>query len=344
MESGRVLQINSMMMDSITMDSRIPYGFDEHQNYNENKNDSRNRDFYCNLCPRNCGVNRTDHTGFCQMGSSVKIARAALHFMEEPCISGTKGSGTVFFTGCNLRCVYCQNYKLSHENFGMEITEQRLGEIFLELQEQGAHNINLVTGVMYVPGIIKALDLVRHKLMIPVVYNTSGYEKVETLRQLQDYVDIYLADIKYYSSQLSQNYSLAPDYFPAAMKAVEEMICQKGTPVFFDGKNFDTPDAVLKSGVIIRHMVLPGGREDSVKILEQLAESFRKEDYILSLMSQFTPHFRCKEIKELNRRVTTFEYESVVKEALRLGLDQTYIQERSSAKEEYTPEFLLQGV
>lgn len=315
MESGRILQINSMMQM-----------------------------IRCNLCPRACNVERTIHKGFCQMGSSVKVARAALHFMEEPCISGTNGSGTIFFTGCNLRCVYCQNYKLSHQNYGAEISVERLSEIMLELQEQGAHNINLVTATMYVPAIISALDKVRHRLNIPIVYNTSGYEKVQTIQSLNGYIDIYLTDIKYYSNELANQYSKAPDYFNVAIAAVREMIFQTGSPRFYDEKNFDIPDAMLKSGVIIRHMTLPGARTDSIQLLRYLAAHFPKEDYILSLMSQFTPHYRCKEFKQLNRRITTFEYDSVVKEALELGLDQTYIQERSSAKEEYTPDFSLQGV
>lgn len=315
MESGRILQINGMM------------------------NDNR-----CNLCPRGCNVDRIKHKGFCQMGSSVTVARSALHFMEEPCISGTNGSGTIFFTGCNLRCLYCQNYKLSHQNFGVEITEKRLGEIMLELQEAGAHNINLVTAVPYVPEIIKALDDVRHRLTIPVVYNTSGYETVETIQRLKGYVDIYLTDMKYYSDELAEQYSKAPDYFAVTTKAVQEMIKQTGAPVFYDERNFDDAQAILKSGVIIRHMVLPGARQDSMQILRYLAGHYKKEEYILSLLSQYTPHYRCDEVKQLNRRITTFEYDSVVKEALRLGLDQSYMQERSSAKEEYTPDFSLQGV
>lgn len=323
----------------------------------------------CNLCPRKCGVNRYKTTGFCGAGVKVKVARAALHYMEEPCISGVKhgnlkteyeiisqneklldnqkiryGSGTIFFTGCNLKCCYCQNYKLSHENFGKEISIARLSEIFLELQQRGANNINLVTAVMYVPQIIKALDMVKDRLKIPVVYNCGGYENVNTIRLLQGYVDIYLADIKYYHDEKAVRYSKATNYFGYAMDAVEEMIHQTGNPVFYHGKSFDDNDSILKSGVIIRHLVIPGMRKDSIEILRRISKRFDRESYILSLMSQFTPHYKCGEYREINRRVTSFEYDSVVDEALRLGLDNTYIQDRNSSGKEYTPEFDLEGI
>lgn len=270
----------------------------------------------CRLCPRKCGVNRYRETGFCGVGTELKIARAALHYMEEPCISGKTGSGTVFFSGCNLKCCYCQNYTISYENFGKTVSVERLAEIFLELQEKGANNINLVTAVMYVPQILKSLDR---------------------------YVDIYLADIKYFSDEPALKYSAAPSYFYYAFTAVNEMIRQRGKPEFYEEKVFDDSEAILKSGVIIRHLVIPGARQDSIKILNELAKRFEKEEYILSLMSQFTPHFKCREYKEINRTITSFEYDSVVKEALRLGLDNTYIQNRTSAKEEYTPLFNLEG-
>lgn len=298
----------------------------------------------CTLCPRNCQVNRERTVGFCNCDSKVRVARAALHFMEEPCISGDAGSGTVFFSGCNLRCVYCQNYKVSHHNFGKDISVKRLGEIFLELQEQGANNINLVTGVMYVPQICQALREVRSKLQIPVVYNCGGYESVETLKLLENYVDIYLTDVKYFDNQLAMKYSGAKDYFEVSMKALKEMIRQKGNPEFFGGSNVDTQGAILKKGVIVRHLVLPGHREDSIRILQYLAKYFDKESYILTLMSQFTPFYKCSEYKEINRRVMTFEYNRVVEQAMMLGLDCGYIQDRSSAKEQYTPDFNLEGV
>ncbi|MBQ3666174.1 MAG: radical SAM protein [Lachnospiraceae bacterium] len=317
----------------------------------------------CILCPRKCGVNRYKKTGFCGVGVNVKVARAALHYMEEPCISGTKrrnlptneknrlqhddfryGSGTVFFSGCNLKCCYCQNFQLSHENFGKEITTLRLSEIFLELQEKGACNINLVTAVMYIPQIIEALKLVKSRLKIPVVYNSGGYERKDIIRMLKDYVDIYLVDLKYYQNEKAMKYSKAPDYFRYAMDAIEEMIYQTGKPVFAQGKTMDDEDAVMQSGVIIRHLVIPGMRKDSIEILKRISERFDKEYYILSLMSQFTPYYHCSEFKEINRKVTGFEYDSVVDEALRLGLDNTYIQGRNSAGKEYTPEFNLEGI
>lgn len=317
----------------------------------------------CELCPRKCGINRYETTGFCGIGAEIRIARAALHYMEEPCISGNVsvkelnlpaadgiktdnkrlGSGTIFFSGCNLKCCYCQNHKLSHDNFGKSISAERLAEIFLELQEKGANNINLVTAVMYVPQIIKSLNMVKDKLKIPVVYNSGGYESIETIRMLKDYVDIYLVDIKYYSRELGVRYSAVNDYFDYAVRAVEEMMKQKGKPEFYDEKVMEDAEAVLKSGVIIRHLVLPGARHDSIRILNELAKRFDKNDYILSLMSQFTPHFKCGEFREINRRVTSFEYDSVVKEAVRLGFDNTYIQDRTSVGWEYTPPFNLEG-
>lgn len=297
----------------------------------------------CHLCPRNCNVDRTNTIGYCGAGTDIRVARAALHFMEEPCISGTTGSGTVFFSGCNLRCVYCQNYTISHENYGKNISVERLADIFLELQEQGAVNINLVTAVMFVPQILQALNMVKGKLRIPVVYNSGGYESEETLRMLEGYVDIYLTDIKYYQAHPAVRYSAAPSYFSYAFAAAKEMIRQRGKPEFYGNASFDDETAVLKSGVIIRHLVLPGMRRDSIALLEYLSGHFNREDYILSLMSQFTPHYKCGEYKEINRRITSYEYDSVINRALELGLDQTYIQDKSSAKEEYTPSFRLEG-
>lgn len=298
----------------------------------------------CTLCPRNCGINRHINKGFCGATADIKVARAALHFMEEPCISGKTGSGTIFFSGCNMKCCYCQNYEISHNNFGKVITEENLANIMLNLEEQGANNINLVTGVMFVPHIIKAIDKIKHKLHIPVVYNTSGYENVSTIKMLNGYVDIYLTDIKYFDDEIAIKYSKADKYFENCILAVEEMIKQVGSLLFYDGKCFDDEDALLKSGTIIRHLTIPGARKDSIKILNYLKENFDKNDYILSIMSQFTPHYKCNEYKEINRKITSFEYNSVVDEAIRLGLDNTYIQDISSAKEEYTPPFDLEGV
>lgn len=290
----------------------------------------------CNLCPRECNVNRDFEYGFCQCGSSIKIARAALHAWEEPCISGTRGSGTVFFSGCTLLCCFCQNHKISREGYGQEISSERLADIFLELQEKGAHNINLVTATQYLIPILKALDLAKQKLKIPVVYNSSGYERPETIRMLKGYVDIFLPDFKYFSNELSMRYSQASNYLSVAQAAVQEMIHQTGAPVF-------DPDGIMQKGVIIRHLVMPGNRKDSFLILRWLNENLAKGSFMLSLMSQYTPYVQNPHFKELNRRITTFEYQSVVDEAIRLGLTNGFMQERSSALEEYTPPFDLEG-
>ena len=291
----------------------------------------------CNLCPRECGADRKTSSGFCRCGENIKVARAAPHFWEEPCISGTRGSGTVFFSGCSLKCCYCQNYNISSEGFGREITSERLAEIFLELQDKGVHNINLVTASQYLTGVMQALNIAKSRLHIPVVYNSSGYEKTEAVRALKGYVDIFLPDIKYFSPELSQKYSKASDYFNVATAAVKEMIEQTGN-IELDAQGG------MRKGVVIRHMVLPGAREDSINILRWMSENLPGDKYMLSLMSQYTPVYKAAEHSGINRRLTTFEYESVVKEALRLGLDNGFIQQRSSAKTEYTPPFDLEGV
>ena len=291
----------------------------------------------CRLCPRQCGVDRSRGTGYCGCNDQVKIARAALHHWEEPCISGSRGSGAVFFSGCTLRCCFCQNYSISSEGFGKEISVERLSDIFLELQEQGAHNINLVTATMYVPSIIRAIDRVKHKMEIPFLFNCGGYERVETIKMLADYIDIFLPDIKYYDRALSKEYSMAEDYFEQASKAVEQMIRQTGKLKFDE-------NGLLKKGVILRHMVLPGCYKDSIKLLEWMNDSLDRESFLVSLMSQYTPSYKSREHKKINRRLTTFEYEKVLDKAIELGLTDGYMQEKSSAKEEYTPPFNLEGV
>lgn len=291
----------------------------------------------CNLCPRMCGVDRTVQSGFCQSSSRMKVARAALHFWEEPCISGTRGSGTIFFSGCVLRCCYCQNYHISSEGFGQEISIPRLAEICLELQNKGAHNINLVTASQYLDQVLPALDLIRGELHIPVLYNNSGYERIEVIRALKGYVDIFLPDFKYANNDLARKYSHAKDYFEVAAAAIKEMTDQTGKPVF------DEKGIMLK-GVIIRHLVLPGARKDSFAVLKWISDNLPREKFMLSLMSQYTPAFKSQEHKEINRRITTYEYESVVEEAVRLGLDNGFMQELSSAREDYTPPFDLEGI
>lgn len=287
----------------------------------------------CNLCPRMCGADRESSFGFCGMGKNIRAARASLHHWEEPCISGTNGSGAVFFSGCVMRCVYCQNYQISAEGAGKEISVQRLAEIFLELKEQGAHNINLVNPTHFVPQIIEALDIARDKLDIPVVYNTGGYERVETLRMLSGYVDIYLPDVKYFSEEAAR-LSQAPHYFETAMAAVEEMLRQTGRPVF-EGE-------LLKKGTVVRHMVIPNLYKDSVEVIKRIGERFGK-DILFSLMSQYTPFHKAKDDPHLDRRITTFEYRKALDAVLEAGLE-GFMQERSSAKEEYTPDFDMSGI
>ena len=291
----------------------------------------------CSLCPRSCKTDRRIKIGYCGCSDQVKLARAALHLWEEPCISGKKGSGAVFFSGCTIRCCFCQNYKISSEGFGKEITIRRLADIFMELQQQGAHNINLVTATQYLPSVKKALDLVKDSLNIPVVFNCGGYEKVETIKQLKNYVDIYLPDLKYYDPKLSAKYLKAPDYFDQASKAVIEMTKQAG-------KIQMDEDGLMKKGVIIRHMVMPGTYRDSIQLLHWIKENLKEGTFLLSLLSQYTPYYKSCDYPEINRRITTYEYDKVLDEAISLGLTEGFMQEKSSAKEEYTPSFNLQGV
>lgn len=294
----------------------------------------------CALCPRRCGADRrAGQTGFCGAGDTVKVARAALHFWEEPCISGSKGSGTVFFSGCALKCCYCQNWPVSAEGRGKPVSVQRLAEIFLELQAQGAHNINLVTPGQWRPWITAALDIARAGgLRLPIVCNTGGYETTEGVAAWAGYVDIWLTDLKYRDSALSAALSAAPDYFAAARQAIEAMLLQAGPPVY-------DREGLLQRGVIIRHLALPGHLDDSFAVLEQLAEWQRKAPgcFIPSLMSQYTPFYRAAE-HGLDRRITRYEYRKLVDRAVDLGLTAGYMQQKSSAKEEYTPSFDLTGV
>lgn len=287
----------------------------------------------CRLCPRDCKVNRKqEKKGFCRAGYYPRVARAALHFWEEPCISGSRGSGTVFFSYCSLGCVFCQNYEISREHIGQDITIERLGRIFLELQQQGAHNINLVTPTHYVPQIIKALRSAKSNgLIIPVVYNSSGYETVETIRLLEKHIDIYIPDMKYFDEKYSQKYSHAPDYFKIAVKAVEEMVRQVGPPVF------DSNGLMLK-GVIVRHLMIPGLMFDSKKVIDYLYKTFGNHIY-LSIMNQYTPLKSVKEYPELNRTLNPGHYEALIEYAAGLGIENAYIQEGETAKESFIPPF-----
>ena len=286
---------------------------------------------HCTLCPRKCGIDRTKTIGFCGQSDIVKIARADLHMWEEPCLGGEKGSGTVFFSGCSLRCCFCQNYEISAQGKGFELTVKELAETFLRLQDMGAANIDLVSPTHFVPQICDALDLLGSDLKIPVVYNCGGYESTETLRMLGDRVKIFLPDLKYFDSELSMEYSAAPDYFPTAITAIREMVSIAGKPRF--DKN-----GMLISGVIVRHLVLPNHRHDSIKLMQKLGENFSTDELLVSIMSQFVPVYKAFEHKKLSRRTSTFEYKSVISEVEKLGFD-GYFQQRSSADTDFIPTF-----
>lgn len=292
----------------------------------------------CRICPRRCGAEREKGVrGICGMAADIIISRAALHMWEEPPVSGSRGSGTIFFSGCPLGCVFCQNKEISRGGVGRAVSSGRLADIMLELKEAGAHNINLVTPTHFAHMLVPVLKAVKPKLGIPIAYNCGGYELVSTLRALEGLIDIYLPDIKYYSSDISGKYSGAPDYFEFALPAIAEMYRQRGS-VRFDG------DGILQSGMIVRHLVLPGCRKDSAELLRRLAEVVPPQDILLSLMSQYTPSFAgdC-DIPALRRRVTSFEYDSVLDAAGALGFE-GYCQARSSAASAYTPDFNLTGV
>lgn len=288
----------------------------------------------CNVCPRRCGADRINKRGVCAMPDEPVLARCGLHFWEEPCISGEKGSGAVFFSGCSLKCVFCQNEKISRGNFGRQVTVDRLGEVFDELTAQGAQNINLVNPTHFVPAIVKALR--SHPVSVPVIYNTGGYERVETLRELEGLVDVYLPDLKYMDSSVSEKYAAAPDYFEFASEAVKEMSRQVGSPVFDE-------NGMIQKGLIVRHLILPSNTIQSVKILRWFSENLPRDTY-LSLMCQYTPCGDLSRFPELQRRITRREYEKVLGVIEELGLTNGYVQELSSAKTEYIPDFSLQGV
>ena len=291
----------------------------------------------CSICPRRCGALRTEHhgEGFCGMGTLPVAARIAPHFGEEPCISGTRGSGTVFFSGCTMRCVFCQNHAISLGGKGVTLTPRQLADGYKMLEESGVHNINLVTADHFVPAVVQSLEIYRPNL--PVVYNCSGYQSPQTLKMLDGLVDIYLPDIKYFSPELASRYSAAPDYFEHAAEAVREMIRQAGELRFND-------EGGLVRGTVIRHLVLPGCRHDSMRIMEWIAENTSPEQVLVSIMNQYTPFdFVPESFPELKRRVTKMEYNSVVRRASELGLE-GFTQEKSSADAGYVPDFDLSGL
>ena len=292
----------------------------------------------CSICPRNCRIDRTNgQIGYCQSGHEIKAALASVHMWEEPPISGSCGSGTIFFSGCNLRCVFCQNYTISSENSGKTISTERLSQIMLEQQARGVHNINLVTATHFIPSIVKAVQKAKNNgLKIPIVYNTGGYEKVESIKMLEGTVDIYLPDIKYFSSELSLKYSGASDYFSYASEAVLEMYRQTGNNIYDD-------NGIMKSGVIIRHMIMPSHKEDSYKVLDWIRDNIGTEACV-SLLSQYTPAYNAEKYKEINRKLMSLEYTRVIEHFFDIGLKNGFMQEKSSAESKYTPIFDLSGL
>lgn len=292
----------------------------------------------CNLCPRECNVNRTNgEKGICSVtGSGIVGARAALHMWEEPCISGENGSGTVFFSGCPLRCVYCQNYYIANGTTGSEISKERLAEIFLELQEKNAENINLVTPTHYTPEIIWAVKRAREQgLHLPIVYNCSGYEKVETLKLLEGIVDIYLTDFKYMDKEVAKRYSRAENYPEIAKAALTEMVRQCGEAEF-DNRG------MMKRGIIVRHLLLPGQMKNAKDVVQYVYETYGDQVF-LSLMNQYTPLPHVEKYPELNRRITEEEYDELVDYAIELGVENGFIQEGETAEESFIPEFNEEG-
>lgn len=289
---------------------------------------------HCTLCPRRCGVDRTrGQLGFCKMAGQVHAARAGVHYWEEPVISGSFGSGAVFFSGCTLKCAFCQNYDISQENFGKPLTSAELRAAFERLIDEGVQNINLVTPTHFLPDILPALE---PKLPVPVVYNCGGYESVETLRQLEGKIDVYLPDFKYRDNALAKRLSSAPDYFETASAAILEMYRQVGKPVIEDDE--------MKRGVLVRHLVLPGCVDNSLGVLDWVAEHFRSGEILFSLMSQYVPMGRAAEMPPFDRRITELEYDSVLSYMMLLGIEDGYTQDFSSAERGYTPSFDLTGL
>ncbi len=293
---------------------------------------------YCNICPRNCNANRNSpNLGVCKSSLTLKIAKAYPHMWEEPCVSGEKGSGTVFFSNCNLSCVFCQNHEISHEAMGKEITTQRLSEIFLELEESGCHNINLVNPSHYALQIIEGINLSRKfGLKIPIVYNSNGYEKVKTIKALEGYIQIYIPDLKYFNDKYAIKYSKAPNYFNIASKAIEEMVTQIGEPQFNE-------NGIMEKGVIVRHLMLPGLLFDSKKVVDYVYKTFGDSVY-LSLMNQYTPMYGAKDFPEIDKTLNPKHYDSLIDYCLELGYKNAFIQESGTSSEVYVPDFNLSGV
>ena len=292
----------------------------------------------CEICPRMCKVNRLEgKTGFCKCDEKIKIALVSSHYFEEPCISGKEGSGTIFFSNCNLSCIYCQNHEISQEGKGKEVSIERLSEIMLEQQARGVNNINLVTGTMYIYQIIEAIKIAKAKgLTIPIVYNTSGYENVETIKDLEGIIDIYLPDLKYYNNELATKYSNCPNYFEIATKAIKEMSRQ------VPENQFDER-GIMTKGLIIRHLILPNHVQNSKNILKWIKENLPPKT-IVSIMAQYFPTYKAKANKDLNRKISKKEYEQIENCLFTLGLEEGYMQDLGEHEEEYVPDFNLNNV
>ncbi len=292
----------------------------------------------CTLCPRSCKADRLHgETGFCRAGQTIKAARAALHFWEEPCLSGARGSGTIFFSHCTLQCVFCQNREISARQTGAPVTISRFAQICLELQEQGAHNINLVTPTHFVPQITQGISLARKRgLVLPVVYNSGGYETPETVQELRGTVDVFLPDFKYWDNRLARKYSGAPDYREWAQKSLAQMVKQTGSPQF-------DQEGMLRRGVIVRHLMLPGMMEDSKAIIRYLHETYG-EQIILSIMNQYTPMEFVRYYPEINRTVNQEEYDGLLDFAISIGVETAYVQEQGTQKESFIPPFDRRGL
>ena len=287
----------------------------------------------CEICPHKCKIDRTkNQVGRCKSKDTVKVALAAIHNFEEPCISGRNGSGTVFFSNCNLSCEFCQNYEISQQGLGKEISIERLAEIFIEQQSRGADNINLVSPTSYAVQIIEAIKIAKNNgLKIPIIYNTNGYENIETLKLLEGYIDIYLPDLKYAENDLAKKYSKIENYFEIATSAIKEMYRQVG-------KNEYDENGIIKAGIIIRHLILPNHTENSKKVLKWIAENMPK-NITVSVMAQYFPTYKAKEIKDINRKITKYEYQKIENYLYSLDLENGYIQEMGNNEEIYVPKW-----
>ena len=287
----------------------------------------------CNICPNNCKVNRTEgKIGLCKASDKAKVALSSLHYFEEPCISGEKGSGTIFFSNCNMKCKFCQNYKISAEGKGEEISTEELASTFLDLQKQGANNINLVTPTIYAYQIMEAIKIAKEKgLKLPIVYNSNGYESIETLKKLEGYIDVYLPDLKYYYDDIAFEYSGVKEYFKHATEAIKEMYRQVGAPEFDE-------NGLIQKGMIIRHLVLPNNIDNSKQVLKWIKENIDKRVYV-SIMAQYFPCYKAKEMEDLNRKLTKEEYEEIENFVYDLDIENGYMQELGEHEEEYVPNF-----